>query len=453
MNIKVDSRKVVSGDTFVALRGVDSDGHDYIESAIKNGASKIIAEHGNYSVETVIVPDTRKYLADYLKDYYKEARESICLIGITGTNGKTTTAYLLHKAFYELGIKASYIGTIGFYMNEKVKSLNNTTPELFDIYSMINESYQSGCKVVVMEVSSQGLAHNRLLGIEFDMALFTNLTQDHLDFHKTMDNYANAKKELFKSLTGNKKAIINYDDKYKERFMLEENNNITYGFNGGDYHIIDFNTSMKGTSFDFVYDNKTYNVHSLLFGKYNIYNSISVIALLHEYGVSLDKIVDSFKTLNAPVGRMEVMNYKDNAIIVDYAHTPDAIENILNTVKELKSSHVYVVFGATGDRDRTKRPIMTSLVLNNSDYAIITNDDVHNEDENQIVDDLLRGNTLSNYEVLLDREKAIIKAIDMLKSNDLLLILGKGHEEFMIVKDKKIPMNDKKIVLDYLSTK
>jgi UDP-N-acetylmuramoyl-L-alanyl-D-glutamate--2,6-diaminopimelate ligase len=210
---------------------------------------------------------------------------------------------------------------------------------------------------------------------------------------------------------------------------------------------------MNGTTFTFVYDNKEYKVHSLLFGKFNIYNSICVISILHEYGISLDSIISSFDKLHSPVGRLDTINYKDNLIIVDYAHTPDAIKNILDTSKELKPKHIYTVFGATGDRDRTKRPIMRDLVLTNSDYAIITNDDPHNEDPNEIIDDLLKNNTKDNYEIELDRKKAIHSAIDKLNSNDLLLILGKGHEEFMIIKDQKIPFNDKKVVLDYLKNK
>ena len=453
MKLKIDSRKIEKGDTFLALRGVDIDGHDFIASAIKNGASKIIAEHGNYEVETEIVKDTRKYLSDFLKKYYKEAIKNVKLIGITGTNGKTTTAYLVHKAFNNLGIKAAYIGTIGFYVDQKIRNLNNTTPDLYEVYQMIDEAYKMGCSVVVMEVSSQGIAHHRIMGMKFDIALFTNLTQDHLDYHKTMENYALAKRELFKQLTGIKSAIVNYDDSYKDYYLLKENNNITYGFTGGNYHILEYNTSMKGTTFKFEYNKKQYNVHTLLFGKFNIYNSISVIAILKEYGFSMEEIIESFNKLNAPVGRLDTINYKDNLIIVDYAHTPDAIINIFSTVLELKPNNIYTVFGATGDRDRTKRPIMTKLVLSNSKYAIITNDDPHNEDPKHIIDDLLEGNKLTNYEVQLDRKKAIKIGIDKLKHNDLLLILGKGHEEFMIIKNEKIPMNDKKIVLDYLENK
>lgn len=450
MKLKVDSRKVEKGDTFLALRGVDIDGHQFIEKAISNGASEIIAEEGNYSVKTILVPNTRDYLSSYLKEYYKETLKGITLIGITGTNGKTTSAFLLHKAFYLLGIRAAYIGTVGFYMNEKIRSLNNTTPDLYDLYGMIEEAKQNGCKVVILEVSSQGISYGRVNGLEFDMTIFTNLTQDHLDYHKTMGNYALAKQKLFYMLKENGKAIVNFDDSYKEYYLLKENHNITYGFTGGDYLVKEHHVTSKNTRFTVEYQNKSYSFETALLGKYNVYNALTCIVALHEYGFSMEQIVKIFPYLKAPVGRMEVVHYKNNSIAIDYAHTPDAIEKILHTVEEIHPAHIYVVFGCTGDRDRLKRPIMTNLILNNAHYAILTNDDPHNEDPNHIVKDMLDGITKENFTVILDRPKAIEKGISLLKENDILLILGKGHEEFMIVKDQKIPMNDKKIVDDLL---
>ncbi len=450
MKLKVDSRKVIPGDTFLALRGVDSDGHQYIEKAIENGAIKIIAEEGSYAVETEIVPDTRAYLATYLKDYYHDMLSKLQLIGITGTNGKTTSAFLLHKAFYQVGIKAAYIGTVGFYMDEKVRSLNNTTPDLYELYALFEEAYKQGCKIIVMEVSSQGIAYGRIEGLEFDLAIFTNLTQDHLDFHKSMGNYALAKQQLFKQLKKDGLALINADDSYKEYFLLDQNINVTYGFTNSDYQVIDYQMTNIDTVFTCRYHDELYTFDMSLLGKYNVYNALVTIAALHEYGVSFDKIRSIFPHLSAPVGRMDMVRYQTNTIIVDYAHTPDAIEKILRTVGEVEPEHIYVVFGCTGDRDRLKRPIMMELVTNLADYAIITNDDPHDEDPKQIVADMIDGIEKENFEVILDRPKAIAKGISLLKSHDVLLILGKGHEEFMIVKDKKIPMNDKKIVEDLL---
>ncbi len=448
--LRVDSRKIQKGDTFLALRGVETDGHNYIKKAIENGAIKIIAEEGTYSVETMLVKDTRKYLSNYLKEQFKEIRKQISLIGITGTNGKTTTAFFVHSAFHHLGIKAAYIGTVGFYIKEKVRALNNTTPDLYDLYELFQEAYEKGCKVIVMEVSSQGIDVGRVMGIDFDMALFTNLTQDHLDYHKTMENYSLAKKQLFCQLTENGVAIVNNDDSYKNTYLLKENKNVTYGFTPSDYQVIEEHMSMKGTDFTLRYDHKNYKIQSRLIGKYNVYNAVSCISILHEYGIPMDQIVSIFPMLQAPVGRMEMIPFHENTIIIDYAHTPDAIENILKTVSEIHPNHLYAVFGCTGDRDRGKRPIMTNLILKNCDYAMITNDDPHNEDPNQIVKDMLEGVTNQNYEVILDRKEAIKKGMSFLKEMDLLLILGKGHEEFMIIKEEKIPFNDRKVVESFV---
>ncbi len=447
--LQVDSRKVKKGDTFIALRGVDTDGHDYILKAISNGASKVICEEGNYDVETIIVPDTRDYLANYLKDGFKEIRDKVKIIGLTGTNGKTTTAFLIHEAFYLLGVKAAYIGTIGFYMHDKIRSLNNTTPDLFDLYSMFYEAYEKGAKVIVLEVSSQGISYGRVRGILFDMAIFTNLTPDHLDYHKTMENYALAKQELFKHVKDC--AIVNGDDDYKDYYLLDNNKNITYGFNVNDYQIKDYKMSHQGTIFTYVNPLKQeFVVKTPLIGKYNLYNLMGVIVSLKEYGFSDDNIVSILKNLKAPNGRMDIIPYHNNSIIIDYAHTPDAIEKIIRTVKDVTHGKIITVFGCTGDRDRMKRPVMMQLVTNLSDYAIVTSDDLHNESFMHILNDMLENNKNTNYEVISDRARAINKGISLLKENDVLLILGKGHEEFMIVKDEKIPMNDRKIVLDIL---
>ena len=238
MNIQVDSRKVKKGDTFIAIKGLYIDGHDYIQKAIENGASKIIAEYGEYSVETEIVENTRVYLANFLKEKYKEQLSKIKFIGLTGTNGKTTSCYLIYQALNKLGKKTAYIGTIGFYVDGKVKDLNNTTPDLLDLYEMFDYCIKENVEVITMEVSSHALALDRVLGLEFDYACFTNLTQDHLDFHKNFRNYEDAKLKLFHMLRGEKIAIINADDPCYKDFCLPENNNITYGtFENAIYNI------------------------------------------------------------------------------------------------------------------------------------------------------------------------------------------------------------------------
>ena len=454
VNIKTDSRKVKKGDIFVALRGIVGDGHDFIPQAIKNGASKIIAEEGEYSVPYEIVKDSREYLNDYLKDNYNKYLNEMHIIGITGTNGKTTTAYLVHDALNKLDMKCCYIGTIGYFRDKKISGLPNTTPEVSEIYEMLIEAYDLGYRYAVVEASSEGLLHRRLENVPFEYAIFTNLTQDHLNIHGTMENYARCKQKLFNQIKPGGKAIVNYDDPNKDLFMLDYNTNITYGFKGGDYRISDYQMSIMGSNFTFINDGVKQNIKVPLIGKYNIYNVLTTIISLHELGVNFSDIYDVLLNIDMPPGRMDMVEYQNNRIVIDYAHTPDAVQNVISTVKEVCDGHIYTVFGCTGDRDRTKRPIMTKIVTDLSDRAIITSDDLHNEDPKQIVDDMIKGLINTNYEIELDRKKAIIKGIKMLDINDVLLILGKGHEEAIIVKDnKKIPFNDKKTVLEYLESK
>lgn len=447
LNIQSDSRKIKKGDIFVAVKCEVNDGHEYIDKAIEAGASKIVAERGNYSIETEIVPDSREYLNNYLEKNYNKYLDEMTIIGITGTNGKTTSAYLTYQALNKLGIKAAYIGTIGFYMDKKVKSLPNTSVDICDTYDLIMQAYDNDYKCVILETSSHALYNGRLKTIKFDFAVFTNLTQDHLDFHKTMDNYALAKQILFKMLKENGKAIINIDDSYKDYFMLKENNNITYG-EKGNYSFKNYKSDINGLSFDLIKDNNTYKINSKLMGKYNVYNLLVMISILNNMNISLDKIVNIIPELNAPDGRIDTVDYKNNKIIIDYAHTPDAIEKVMNAVET--DGKKYVVFGCTGDRDRLKRPIMGKIVSEKADYFIITDDDPHNEDEMQIVNDILKGNNFTNYEVCIDRKEAIKKGINLLKENDILFILGKGHEEYIIKGKDRIPHNDKEEVLKYL---
>lgn len=454
INVKTDSRKIVKGDIFVALRGIVGDGHKFISKAIENGASMIIAEEGIYDIPYEIVSDTREYLNNYLKENYNKFLEEMHIIGITGTNGKTTTAYLIYDALNKLEKKCCYIGTIGYFLDKKERDLPNTTPEVTDIYDMLINAYDKGYRYAVIEASSEGLLHKRLENVPFEYAVFTNLTQDHLNIHGTMENYARCKQKLFNQLKPNGKAIINFDDPNKYTFMFDYNTNITYGFTGGDYRITDYQMSILGSIFTFVNNGVKQNIKVPLIGKYNIYNVLVTIIVLYELGFTYSNISNALLTATSPAGRMDMIQYKNNRIIIDYAHTPDAIYNIISTVKEVCEGNIYVVFGCTGDRDRTKRPIMTKMVTDTCNMAIITCDDIHNENPNRIVEDMINGLTNSNYKVELDRKKAINMGIDLLEVNDVLLILGKGHEEVMIVKDnKKIPFNDKKTVLECLKNR
>lgn len=445
IDLKTDSRKVKNGDTFIAIKNVDRDGHDYIESAIENGAKKIICEHGNYSVETEVVKDTREYLNDYLyKNYYPLFRD-IKLIGITGTNGKTTSSYLTYQMLNLLGKKTAYIGTIGFYCNNDKKELNNTTPDIDLLYEMFLEAKEKDCEYLVMEVSSHALDKDRVHGLEFDEVAFTNLTQDHLDYHKTIENYANAKKILFTKTRDKKIAIINSDDPSYKTFMLNGNNNVTFGTNG-DAKFKNLILSNQGSSFTLEYSNNSYNIDTDLVGKFNVYNFLTSLLLVANLGFEIESILNISNKLNHPPGRMEMIKYKTNSIFVDYAHTPDAVSNVINSTIEYKKAKVITILGCGGDRDRTKRPIMGNIATELSDYVIFTNDNPRTEDEKTIMKDIIDGVKKDNYEVNHNRKEAIEKGIDMLKDNDILLILGKGHEDYQIIGKEKIHFSDKEVV-------
>lgn len=443
MNIKSDSRKIKKGDTFIALHYIN-DGHKYIEDAINNGAIKIIAEHGLYSVDTLIVDNTHDYLVKYLKENYYEEIKDLKIIGMTGTNGKTTTCYLIHKALNELGEKCAYIGTIGFYMNDKIRDLNNTTPDILDIYEMLLEAKSEGCNYVVMEVSSHALSLDRVKGIEFDYGIFSNLTEDHLDYHENMESYLKEKQKLFKMLKNKKIAILNSDSEYYEDFLFD-NQNISYGFKNGDYRVTDYNSSLAG-SFFVVNDIEHYETK--LIGKHNMYNLLCVIIVLKQIGYGYEKIKDIINNIECPRGRMERIDYKDNVIIVDYAHTPDAVENVIKCVKGLKPDNIYIIIGCGGNRDKKKRPIMGSYACSLSDYVIFTSDNPRYEDPSSIIEDMIEGVDTNNYEIEINRQKAIVRGIQLLNKNDILLVLGKGHETYQIIKNEKIDMDDKQIVLD-----
>ncbi len=453
MNIKTDSRKVVKGDTFVAMRGVLSDGHSYIKQAIKNGASMIVAETGDYDVPTIIVKDTRDYLTNYLKDKYEDTLKDITFIGITGTNGKTTSGYLTYKMLNLLGKKTAYIGTIGFYIEDEVEPLSNTTPDVLDLYEMFLKCKDRGIEVIVMEVSSHALSYGRVDGIMYDYAVFTNLTQDHLDYHKTMNEYMGAKQKLFMKIKKDGYAIINGDDSYYKNFITD-NNNIIYGFSEeADYKVLDYELKIDETTFDFKVNENTYHSKNNLVGKYNIYNYLVCLIIANKIGYKIEDILTCNKSLPEPPGRMEGISYNNAMIFVDYAHTPDAISNVLNSVNSYKEGRVITIVGCGGDRDKTKRPIMGDVSTKLSDYVIFTNDNPRTEDAKAIMDDIVNNLNVNNYEIIYDRKKAIEKGIDILEEKDILLILGKGHENYQIIGKEKHHHDDNEYAKRYIEGK
>ncbi len=442
MNIKIDSRKVLPGDTFIAIKEFNGDGHKYIMDAIKKGATTVVVENGEYSVNTIVVDDTKKYLEEYLKNNYYDEIKKLKLIGITGTNGKTTTSFLIYQALNQIKIKCAYIGTIGFYIDKERRKTNNTTPNLYELYNMLLECIEKDIEYVVMEVSSQGIAMGRVNTLLFNYVVFTNLTQDHLDYHKSMKDYVLEKQKLFK-MTNDSYAIINSDDNYKNYFLLD-NKNITYGKTSNDFKISNINSTLDGSSFTL--NNEEY--FTKLIGEYNIYNVSIVIILLKL--LKIKNIKDVISSLDSPNGRMDIVKYNNSNIIIDYAHTPDAVEKIINSVSKIKHNKIITLVGCGGNRDRTKRSIMGDIATKYSDFVIFTSDNPRFEKPKNILKDMTCKLYKKNYKIIVNRKKAIKNAIQMLSNNDILLLLGKGHEDYQVIKNKIIPFSDKDVVLKYI---
>ena len=455
IDIQTDSRKIKKGDTFVALKGISSNGDEYIPAAIANGASKVVVDKpGDYGVETIVVEDTRKYLNDYLEKHYNKILEEMTIIGVTGTNGKTTTCYLMNNVLNKLGCKCAYIGTIGFYIDsERICPLPNTTPDACDLYDLIIQAHDKGCKAVALEVSSHGLFMERVKTIPFDYAGFTNLTHAHMELHGTMEEYAKAKQKLFTMLKPNGKAFINIDDEWASNFILEGNKNYTYGFSDSDYKIKDYKVNNFQTEFVYEHEDKDHKIHTSLIGKYNVYNAMMPIMILDQMGYSEEEIASVMKVATPPDGRMNMIKYKTNRIIIDYAHTPDGVEKAMNAVNEAKQGlkgNLYTIFTCRGRRDRTMRPKMAKLAIEGSKIGIMTGDHQYDEDPKQIINDAVGNLEAKNYEVIWNRRDAVRRGIDLLKDEDILLILGKGYEKYNIINGEKVPVDDIGTIEEYL---
>ena len=451
INIKTDSRKVKKGDTFVAIKGLTVDGHDYINQAIQLGACKIVCEHGTYSVETLVVPNTKEWLQEYIVNNYKDEVNKLKIIGVTGTNGKTTTCFLTYQLLKKLGVNACYMGTIGFYYGDVKRELPNTTPEILEVYSLLIEALEHGCTYAVMEVSSHALVQKRVEGISYAAVAFTNLTEDHLDYHKTMANYLSAKKLILNQISKDGFIIVNSDDSYHKEF--EVNNYKTLGYNGQDYKIINYSDSTKGTLINFICNGQNLEVETNLKSKFNVYNYLTCFALLNELGFSTESLINATKDIYPPKGRCELVKVRNGLAVIDYAHTPDAVEKIIDAFTENKKGRIITLIGCGGDRDPIKRPIMGRIATEKSDYVIFTSDNPRTEDPNKILSDITIGLKKHNYEVVLDRVEAIKKGLDMIKDNDTLLILGKGHEDYQIIGHTKYHLDDLEEVQKYLGKK
>ena len=446
-----DSRAVKPGYTFVAIKGHTVDGHDYIEQAIEKGATRIVCEHGSYSVDTLLVEDSEKWLNSWLVENVSEQFGSMKFIGITGTNGKTTTAFLVAQMLTELGVNNAYIGTIGLHFNgRKLRDLPNTTPDILSMYNIILEMKDMGAEAVVMEISSHALYYGRVNGIFLDVGAFTNLTEDHLDFHKTMEEYCKAKALILRMLKPDATMIINKDDAAWENFKSAKYR--TVGIGSGDFNISSYEYGPVSTDMTISSGGRDYNVTTNLISRFNLYNYTMALAMVNALGFGIEEIVGVTGKVYPPAGRNQVIAVREAVAVIDYAHTPDAVEQIISayvTERDEKGSksRIYTITGCGGDRDPLKRPIMGRIASDMSDYVIFTNDNPRTEDPELIMKDILAGVSKDNYEVILDRAEAIRKGVSLLEKGDVLLILGKGHEEYQIIGREKTHFSDREQVL------
>ena len=459
-DITYDSRKVQEGTLFVAIKGFEADGHRFIESALSKGATAIVSQQEPIGdTPWIQVKDVRQGMAQLAYGVFDVSLNNLTTIGITGTNGKTTIATLfnqLNHLFYDEK-KCWLIGTAGNLFGKTLEVAERTTPEAVDLLRWISRA-QEQPKALVMEVSSHALILKRLQGFEFDVAVYTNLTQDHLDFHGDMENYYEAKKLLFtQHLSENGIAIINIDDTYGKRLSEECStvNCLTFGFDtSADVVISDVHSTLDGTFFRVSYKGKKYKINSPLVGAFNVSNLCSVLtyALYQEF--DMVSVLNTVKTMTDVRGRMEVVSLNAPfTAIVDYAHTPDALKNILSTARKITKGKVIIVFGAGGDRDSGKRSIMAEIVSKNSDFAIITSDNPRTENPSQILTMVEQGMPLDfTYAVIEDRATAIASALSQAQKGDVVIIAGKGHETYQDIAGVKHHFDDREEVIKAYTT-
>lgn len=467
--LSYDSRKIAEGYIFFALSGVHTDGAKFIDDAISKGAVCIVSsvKIPNCKVTNVVVDDITKTMADIAAKFYDYPDKKLFIIGVTGTNGKTSITYMLESILKKLNIDIGVIGTITYRYANTVIDAPNTTPQSLDLFKMMSEMVNSKIKYLIMEVSSHSLVLGRILNIEFDIAVFTNLTQDHLDFHKNMENYFNAKKILFEGLKNNLKnnkkfAIINTDDFYGKKLFDDKNipaEKISYSTNGknGEIFACAENISLNSSGSSFIINSSfgRGNVTVNQIGLHNIYNLLAVFCICMAAGFEFNKIIENFKYITGAPGRLEkVASEKDFTVIVDYAHTDDALKNVILALKNLKPSGIITVFGCGGNRDKTKRPLMAKAACSLSDFVFITSDNPREENPEDIIKDVEQGAVeinKNNYKIIVDRKQAIYEAVKFAKSGNVILIAGKGHENYQIIGTKKIHFDDKETAAEALS--
>ena len=460
-NIAYDSRKVEENTLFICIKGFNSDGHKYIESAIEKGAKAfLVQEDINIEGYTFIkVEDTRASMAKVADNFYGNPSSELGVIGVTGTNGKTSITTFLSEILSLNNKKVGLVGTIKIFDGDKEVESSSTTPESIDLQKHFRTMVDNGCDYCAMEVSSHSLVLNRVDETEFKLGIFTNLTPDHLDFHKDLEDYRNAKEKLFhKTTTAN---IINIDDeggaKIYENIKSLNIPCYTYGIdNKADLMAKDIKIDASGVSYTLVTPTYEQEIFVPVPGKFTVYNTLAVIAACYMLNIPKEIVKEGLGKTKGVAGRFEtITNDKGISVIVDYAHTPDALENILNTAKGFAKSNIITVFGCGGDRDTTKRPLMGAIAQRLSDICIVTSDNPRTEDPELIIEDILKGldENKENYKVVIDRREAIKEAIEMAKKDDIVIIAGKGHENYQILGKIKHHFDDKEIAQEFLSNK
>ena len=450
--ITCDSRKVKEGYVYVCIKGAINDGHDFALSAEKNGAAVIIAERKTGCKREVIVKDTHAAFATMSAKWFGSPADKLRLIGVTGTNGKTSVTYMLKKVLEAAGEKVGLIGTIQNMIGDEIIETERTTPDCYQLNWLFKEMVDKGCTFAVMEVSSHALDQKRVYGVEFDAAIFTNLTQDHLDYHITMDNYLEAKKKLFKMC---KTAIINKDDAYSDKMLNDLScNKVTISANDKSATYFADNINYRADGVDFKLCGKeSMSLSMSTGGKFTVYNAMSAAVCATELGFDKETVLKALCEQEGVKGRAEVVkNPFDFTVIIDYAHTPDGLSNILTTFTECKKGRLVTLFGCGGDRDKTKRPIMGKIAAELSDFVIVTSDNPRSENPEGIISDILEGMKESKtpFVSIENRIEAIHYAIKNAQTDDIIVLAGKGHETYQILRDKTIHLDEREIVEEAL---
>ena len=453
--ISYDSRQTKPGDLFVAVRGFESDGHRFIPKAVENGALAVLCEETpEDGTPYVRICDCRMGLALASREFFGNPASEMTMIGITGTSGKTTSSYLMkHLLESKLDAKVGLIGTNGNMIGDELLHTEHTTPESYELHKLFRSMADAGCTHVVMEVSSHSLTLERVAGIRYDVGLYTNLSQDHLDFHGTMEEYAAAKKKLFRQC---KTACVNLDDKWAD-FMMDGAecpvSTFSIDRNDADLTAKDVRLSANGVRFAAVNNSGLALTRLAIPGMFSVHNALGVMSVGLALGISLYDCADAMASAKGVKGRLEIVpTDRDYSIIIDYSHKPDALENVLKTLRSVTKGRLIALFGCGGDRDRAKRPIMGAIAADNADLVVVTSDNPRTEDPDAIIREIVEGmkGKRTQTKVICDRVEAIHWAIDNAGAGDVILLAGKGHEDYQVVGHEKHHMDEREIVAEYL---